>query len=133
MSDLETTTENELFEAMTVTELNAPEAETGIASGSYTKIPLSRFTALGTGFESVVTAVKQITSHGKAVSGYYKVTISPCTRLAKFKDGSGFTATAINKKGIAGQARLNRIYCDPTNAFCGSSTCKHRQKIRLNS
>lgn len=110
----ELSTSNELIRAMTVQELPSPLTITELGMSTYNKIPLSRITALGIGFESVVTAIQQITNDGHAISGYYKVTIPAGTHLASFKDGSGFLGTAIGNNGIDSQARLNPIICDPT-------------------
>ena len=105
---------DELVKAITVQELALPPANTELNLHAYNKIPFSRIATLGVGFESIVTAVQQVTSNGQAVSGYYKVTIPAGTHLASFKDGSGFLGTAINNSGIDSQARLNPVAFDPT-------------------
>lgn len=114
MNELELTQKNEFLKAMTAKELSLDVVQDELTVQTYSKLPLSRVTALGTGMEPVVAAVQQVTSHGQAVSGYYKVTIPKGTQLAQFKDGTGFLGTALGKQGIAGQARLNPLVCDPT-------------------
>jgi hypothetical protein len=105
---------NELLQSMAAVELTPAVVKNEIATQQYSKLSLSRMTALGTGLEPIVTAVQQITSNGKAVSGYYKVTIPKGTSLASFKDGTGFLGTALDNHGIVGQARLNPLVCNPT-------------------
>ena len=105
---------NEIVKVMTTTELAPIAVSNEIAIQKGTKIPLSRVTALGTGLQPLASAVQQVVSKGQAVSGYYKVTIPAGTQLAQFKDGSGFLGTALDSSGIAGQARLNPLMCDPT-------------------
>ena len=114
MNELETARKNELLKAMSATELAPLEVKNEISVQTYSKIPLSRLTALGTGFEPVVSAIQQVTSHGQATSGFYKVTIPKGTHLAQFKEKSGFLGTAVGEHGIVGQAQLNPLLCDPT-------------------
>ena len=109
----ELSTRNEIIKAIGVQELSSPLTTTELGTNTYNKIPLSGIAALGVGFESVATAIQQITNNGQAVSGYYKVTIPAGTHLASFKDGSGFLGTAIGDSGIDSQARLNPVI-DPT-------------------
>ena len=109
----ELSTRNEIIKAIGVKELSSPLTTTELGTNTYNKIPLSGIAALGVGFESVATAIQQITNNGQAVSGYYKVTIPAGTHLASFKDGSGFLGTAIGDSGIDSQARLNPVI-DPT-------------------
>ena len=94
---------------MSAVELAPLAAQNEIALQTYTKVPLSRVTALGAGQEPLVAAVQQVTNEGQAVSGYYKVTIPPGTHLAAFNDGTGLLGTAMNETGIAAQARLNPL------------------------
>ncbi len=109
----ELSTRNEIIKAIGVQELSSPLTTTELGTNTYNKIPLSGIAALGVGFESVATAIQQITNNGQAVSGYYKVTIPAGTHLASFKDESGFLGTAIGDSGIDSQARLNPVI-DPT-------------------
>lgn len=117
MNDLDAVRKNEIQNVMTATELDLSDAQDEIFAGEYTEIPLSRITALGIGLEPIAAAVQNVISNGKAGSGYYKVTIPNGTRLAAFKDGTGFLGTALNENGILGQARLNPIAFDPTMLF----------------
>ena len=114
MNEIETARKNELLKAMSATELAPLEVKNEISVQTYSKIPLSRLSALGTGFEPVVSAIQQVTSHGQATSGFYKVTIPKGTHLAQFKEKSGFLGTAVGEHGIVGQAQLNPLLCDPT-------------------
>lgn len=120
---------NELIKAMTASELTLPAVQEELSVQTYSKIPLSRITALGTGLESVVVALQQIVSGGQAVSGYYKVTIPAGTHLASFKDGTGFLGTALGDTGIAGQARLNPLMCDPTMLLVAATFANFDKKL----
>lgn len=120
---------NELAKAMTINELSLPLTNTELASPTYNKIPFSRITAIGVGFESMVVSMQQIVNNGQAVSGYYKVTIPAGTHLASFKDGSGFLGTAIGNSGIDAQARLNPIVCDPTMILMAITLANFDKKL----
>lgn len=120
---------NELIKAMTASELTLPAVQEELSVQTYSKIPLSRITALGTGLESVVVALQQIVSGGQAVSGYYKVTIPAGTHLASFKDGTGFLGTALGDTGIVGQARLNPLMCDPTMLLVAATLANFDKKL----
>ena len=125
----ELTKRNEVLMAMAAHELPSIAVSNEIAVQTQAQIPLSCITALGVGLEPVATAIHQITSNGHAVSGYYKVTIPAGTHLAQFKDGSGFIGTAIGGGGIAGQARLNPLMCDPTMLFVAAALANIDQKL----
>lgn len=129
MNELETARKNELLKAMSATELAPIEVKNEISVQTYSKIPLSRLTALGTGFEPVVSAIQQVTSHGQATSGFYKVTIPKGTHLAQFKEKSGFLGTAVGEHGIVGQAQLNPLLCDPTTLLAAAALANIDKKL----
>jgi len=129
MNELELARKNEILKAMTATELAPLAVNNEINVQTYSKMPLSRITALGTGLEPIVAAVQQVTSNGQAVSGYYKVTIPKGTQLAQFKDGTGFLGTALGEQGIAGQARLNPLVCDPTMLLVAATLANIDKKL----
>ena len=129
MNELETARKNELLKAMSATELAPLEVKNEIRVQTYSKIPLSRLTALGTGFEPVVSAIQQVTSHGQATSGFYKVTIPKGTHLAQFKEKSGFLGTAVGEHGIVGQAQLNPLLCDPTMLLVAAALANIDKKL----
>lgn len=129
MKDIELAKHQDIALAMSAVELTPLAAQKEIALKTYTKVPLSRITALGAGLEPVVSAVQQVASKGQAVSGYYKVTIPPGTHLAKFKDGSGMLGTAIGSNRIAGQARLNPLMCNPTMLFVSAAMVNIDKKL----
>jgi len=129
MNELEIARKKEILKVMSATELAPLEAQNAISVQSYSKIPLTRLTALGTGFEPVASAIQQVTSHGEAVSGFYKVTIPKGTQLARFKDGTGYLGTAIGNQGIAGQARLNPLLCDPTMLLVAATLANIDKKL----
>lgn len=129
MNELETARKNELLKAMSATELAPLEVKNEISVQTYSKIHLSRLTALGTGFEPVVSAIQQVTSHGQATSGFYKVTIPKGTHLAQFKEKSGFLGTAVGEHGIVGQAQLNPLLCDPTTLLAAATLANIDKKL----
>ena len=129
MNELETARKNELLKAMSATELAPLEVKNEISVQTYSKIPLSRLTALGTGFEPVVSVIQQVTSHGQATSGFYKVTIPKGTHLAQFKEKSGFLGTAVGEHGIVGQAQLNPLLCDPTTLLAAAALANIDKKL----
>ena len=129
MNELETARKNELLKAMSATELAPLEVKNEISVQTYSKIPLSRLTALGTGFKPVVSAIQQVTSHGQATSGFYKVTIPKGTHLAQFKEKSGFLGTAVGEHGIVGQAQLNPLLCDPTTLLAAAALANIDKKL----
>ena len=129
MNELETARKNELLKAMSATELAPLEVKNEISMQTYSKIPLSRLTALGTGFEPVASAIQQVTSHGQATSGFYKVTIPKGTHLAQFKEKSGFLGTAVGEHGIVGQAQLNPLLCDPTTLLAAAALANIDKKL----
>ena len=120
---------NEMVKVMTTVELAPIAVSNEIAIQKGTKIPLSRITALGAGLQPLASAVQQVVSKRKTVSGYYKVTIPAGTQLAQFKDGSGFLGTALDGSGIAGQARLNPLKCDPTMLFVAAVLANIDKKL----
>ena len=129
MNELETARKNELLKAMSATELAPLEVKNEISVQTYSKIPLSRLTALGTGFEPVASAIQQVTSHGQVTSGFYKVTIPKGTHLAQFKEKSGFLGTAVGEHGIVGQAQLNPLLCDPTMLLVAAALANIDKKL----
>ena len=129
MNELETARKNELLKAMSATELAPLEVKNEISVQTYSKIPLSRLTALGTGFEPVVSAIQQVTGHGQATSGFYKVTIPKGTHLAQFKEKSGFLGTAVGEHGIVGQAQLNPLLCNPTMLLVAAALANIDKKL----
>lgn len=125
----EITRKNELLQAMVAVEIPLANVNTEITTQKYSKLPLSQVTALGTGLEPVVSAVQQISSKGQAVSGYYKVTITKGSTLAKFKDGSGYLGTTLDSHGIAGQARLNPLVFNPTLLLVAATLASIDKKL----
>ena len=125
----ELTRRNELVKVMTASELALPVVQEELSIQRYSKVPLSRIAALGTGLEPIAAAVQQVVSGGQAVSGYYKVTIPAGTHLASFKDGTGFLGTAMGETGIAGQARLNPLVCDPTMLLVAATLANIDKKL----
>lgn len=95
----------------------------------YTKVPLSRVTALGTSFEPIVSAVQNVMGDG--TTGIYKVTVPNGTHLAKFANKPGNIGTVLSDSNnqIAGQATLNPMVCDPTAMFMAATLANIDKKL----
>lgn len=116
---------------MATTEVAPAALKTELNAQSYGKLPLSQLAALGVGLEPVVSAIQQITNHGQAVSGYYKVTIPKGTHLASFHNRSDFLGTALENATncIDAQARLNPLLCNPTLLFAAAALMSMDRKL----
>lgn len=122
---------NKLLQAMAAVELTPSQASNEIALQPYEKIPLSRLTALGVGFEPVITTVQQVISHGQAASGIYKVTIPAGTHLAQFKNSTDYLSTALSNANnkIAAQAHMTPLLCNPTMLFMAATLAGIDKKL----
>ncbi|MCH4207755.1 MAG: hypothetical protein LKF79_05160 [Solobacterium sp.] len=91
------------------------------------KYPISNLSALGVGFQPLVSAVQSITT-GAGGSGIYFVNTKGKTMM-QFKDGSGFLGSLIGKDGAVGggQASLTQLPCDPT-MFCMAAALANIEK-----
>lgn len=105
--------EMELIRSMTAVEIKPETAREELSSRNYSKVPLSRITALGVGFEPLTAALQQVLSGGEAVSGIYRVTILAGTHLAQFKGSTDFLGAALGAGRIEAQARLNPLIFSP--------------------
>lgn len=103
--------------------------EEDLATAKYTKIPLSRLSALGTAFEPLETAVYRVL--GEANTQLCKVTIPSGTHLATLKSGAGNIGTVLNNttNQIAGQAVLNPLVCNPTMIFMAATLANIDKKL----
>lgn len=107
----------------------APLTEEETKLVEYTKLPLSRVTAMGTAFEPIVSAVQNVMGNG--TTGIYKVTIPSGTHLAQLKNGTGNIGTVLSDSSnqIAGQATLNPLMCDPTMMFMAATLANIDKKL----
>ena len=103
----------ELIRSMTAVEIKLETAREELSSRNYSKVPLSRITALGVRFEPLTAALQQVLSGGEAVSGIYRVTILAGTHLAQFKGSTDFLGAALGAGRIEAQARLNPLMFSP--------------------
>lgn len=129
MNELER--KNELIKAMTASELAIPAVREELAVQTYSKIPLTRIAALGTGLEPVATAVQQVVSGGQAVSGYYKVTIPAGTHLAWSNAKGEFIGSALSNttNQVAGQAGMTPMLCNPTMLLVAATLANIDKKL----
>ncbi len=120
-----------LLQMITMAQIPPLEIDNEINEQTYSKLPLSRVTALGTGLEPLVAAVQQITSGGQAVSGFYKVTIPAGTHLAKFKKETDFLGTALSNSNniIESQAHLTPLICNPAMLFAAATLAGIDKKL----
>lgn len=107
----------------------APLTEEETKLVEYTKLPLSRVTAMGTAFEPIVSAVQNVMGDG--TTGIYKVTIPSGTHLTQLKNGTGNIGTVLSNSSnqIAGQATLNPLICDPTMMFMAATLANIDKKL----
>lgn len=107
---------DELLRTMTASELALPVVREELAVQTYSKIPLSRITALGTGLEPVTAAIQRVLGKGQAVSGYYRVTVPAGTHLAWSNAKKEYIGSALGNATdqVAGQAGMTPLLCDPT-------------------
>jgi len=97
---------------------------------TYTKLPISRLSALGTAFEPIASAVLKVVGGPGTTSGLCKVTIPSGMHLAKFKSGVGNLGTALDANNqIAGQAVLNPLVCNPTMIFMAAALANFDKKL----
>ena len=103
------------------------EDETNLVE--YTKLPLSRVSAVGTAFEPIVSAVQTVM--GNNTTGIYKVSVPKGTHLAKLKDGSGNIGTVLSNTNnqIAGQATLKPMMINPTMMFMAATLANIDKKL----
>ena len=122
---------NNILKVMAAIELPSASVNCELSTQIYNILPLSKIATLGVGLEPVVSAIQQITSHGQAVSGYYKVTLPPETHLSQFKNSSDFLGTALanSNNTIAGQAHLTPLLCNPTMLFMAAALSSIDQKL----
>lgn len=89
---------------------------------NFTKVPLSRISALGTSFEPIASAIQKVISGSETTSGLYMVKIPKGTHLAEYKSGVGNLGTVLNTNNqIAGQAVLNPLVCNPAMIFMAAA------------
>ncbi len=103
------------------------ETEVGLAN--YTPLPLSRVTALGTGFQPLVSAIRSVTSEaGK--SGLYYVNTNGKS-MFQFKNGAGYLGSLQASNGMVGggQAVLTPFACDPTMLFAAAALANIDKKL----
>ncbi|MEW9051118.1 MAG: hypothetical protein AB2392_08165 [Neobacillus sp.] len=124
---------SEIVKAMTMTdvELNPAILEEQICLAKYTKLPLSRVKTLGTAFEPLTAAFRNVINGGGATSGLYQVTIPKGGHLAQFKNGSGYLGSVLKENGAVGggQAVLNPLVCNPTMLFMAATLATIDKKL----
>ena len=129
MNEMDSHKQQVLQQAMEKMEFHPVFVEGEVKGDNYTKIPLSRLTALGTAFEPLVTAAQNVFGNGTRTQ-LCKVTIPSGSHLASFKNGAGNLGTYLDKKNkIAGQAVINPLACDPTMIFMAATLANIDKKL----
>lgn len=110
---------------------------------SYRKIPMTEIAGLGSAFAEMLPEFRTITGTTRInMEGLYRCTYPSgiSGHLAKFKDGSGSLGTIVNRNGIAGQARWNRVHSvksvqqytvpiSPLNMFMAATMIEMNHKL----
>lgn len=124
-----TVKKNEMLQKMATMEFHPAVIEEEVSLTKYTKLPLSRVTALGTAFEPVVSAFQSVVIGG-ATSGLYKVTVPAGGHLAAFQNGSGYLGSVLNAGNqVAGQATLTPLVFNPTMLFMAAALANIDRKL----
>jgi hypothetical protein len=119
-----------IVKAMTEVEFYPVIVEEQANIATHTRLPLSRVLALGVAFEPLAAAIQYVITGGKATSGLYRVTIPKGGHLAAFKNGSGNLGTVLGANNqIVGQARMNKLVCDPTMIFMAAALASIDKKL----
>lgn len=122
---------SKIVKAMTDVEYYPAIIEEQICVAKYTKLPLSQVTTLGTAFEPLTDAFRNVINSGGTTSGLYKVTIPKGAHLAEFKNGSGYLGSVLKDNGAVGggQAVLNPLVCNPTMLFMATALANFDKKL----
>lgn len=120
-----------IVKAMTDVECYPAIIEEQICVDNYTKLPLSRVTTLGTAFEPLTAAFRNVINGGGTTSGLYQVTIPKGAHLAEFKNGSGYLGSVLKENGAVGggQAVLNPLVFNPTMLFMATTLANIDKKL----
>ena len=123
---------NEIARAIMNVEYHPAVIEKSVGIEKYTKLPLSKVSALGVAFEPLATAFQNVFNGAAGTqSGLYMVTIPKGGQLASFNDGSGFLGSVLTGSGAVGggQARLNPLMCNPTMLFMATMFANIDKKL----
>jgi hypothetical protein len=122
---------SKIVKAMTDVEFYPAIIEEQICVAKYTKLPLSQVKTLGTAFEPLTAAFRNVINGGGATSGLYQVTIPKGAHLAEFKNGSGYLGSVLKENGAVGggQAVLNPLVCNPTMLFMAATLATIDKKL----
>lgn len=113
---MEENRKNEIVTSMLEYEFYSDIKVDNIDKTNYNSFPLTELTSIGGLFASVFNSAEAVTNAGG--EGIYRVVFPKGVdgALAKFKDGSGYTASIMNKQ-IQGQARLIPVGKDPVTGM----------------
>jgi len=94
----------------------------------YNKIPISRLSSLGVGFQPLVQAFERYAGNG---TGIYRVTVPQGAHLATLHSGAGNIGTTLSNttNQISGQAVLNPLELDPTMMFMAVALANIDKKL----
>lgn len=95
------------------------------------RCPLSNLSALGVGFEPLVSAVQSVTSHGATGgSGIYHVDTKGL-QMFRSKQATGYVGSLATETGMVGggQALMTPLACDPTMLFMAAALMNIERKL----
>lgn len=121
---------NDLTKAVTNIDFHPAILDNDVQINTYKKFSLSQLSTMGISFEPLVQAVSSISGNGG--SGIYIAHVPPGTRMAAFRDGSGFLGSLLNNTTNqvgAGQAHFSQIPFNPTMLFVASIASSIVQKL----
>lgn len=103
--------------------------ETKFNISNYTRLPISKLTALGTAFQPLATAV-QTAVNGAGGSGLYYVNTSGKT-MFQMKETNNYIGSLKTATGTVGggQAQIIPFACDPTMLFMAATLVSIDKKI----
>jgi len=122
---------NEIARAIMNVEYYPAVAKKDVSIEKYTKLPLSRVSALGVAFEPLTAAFQSVLSGGEVTTGICRFTVPNGMHLAARTNGVGYVGSALSDatNQVAGQATLNPLVCDPTMLFMAAALAHINKKL----
>lgn len=121
--------DNKIIEMMNDASICPLLEESKVGVSDYTKLPVSRLSAIGTAFQPLATAVQTAVS-GAGGSGIYYVDTSGKT-MFQLKGSNKYITSlkSVDGKVGGGQARMTPLACDPTMLFMAAALVNIDKKL----
>lgn len=121
--------DNKIIEMMNDTSICPLLEESKVGVSDYTKLPVSRLSAIGTAFQPLATAVQTAVS-GAGGSGIYYVDTSGKT-MFQLKGSNKYITSlkSVDGKVGGGQACMTPLACDPTMLFMAAALVNIDKKL----